>query len=219
MSKKEKKKSVFKIILFVFIIIGVISAIGVISYKLIGDTNKKSEEKNTKQNIEEIKGYGITLDDKDTKLYKDEYFKLKENLTSESINYDEYALSVAKLFIIDLYTINNKLNKYDVGGVEFVYPEKVENYTTNVTDTIYKYVIDNTDNKRTQSLPEVSSINANIVEKTKFTINAEDKKDEKVVDAYKINATWDYVTDMGYDKTGEIIVANIDNKLYVVEKN
>ncbi len=213
---KNKKKSGLKIGLFTFIIIAVISGIGYFSFQILGENKKpKEEETVVKKNESEIEGYGITLDDFDTDLYRNEYKLLKENLESGNIDFNAYAESVAKLFIIDLYTIKNKTNKYDIGGDEFVYPETVDNYKLNVEDTLYKYVEDNTKNTRTQNLPVVDSIKVEKKSEEKFKM----EKEEKEYPAYKINLTWTYATDLGYDTKGEVIIVNKENKLYVVEKN
>ena len=112
-SKNKKEQSnMGKYIIFTIVIIVVISLIGFLAYKILVVPNTE-EKGNYKLNESEIKGYGIHLDDGDTKLYREEYTKLKENLESKDIDYDAYAESVAKLFIIDLYTIKNKINKYD----------------------------------------------------------------------------------------------------------
>ena len=119
------------------------------------------------------------------------------------------------MFIIDLYTIKNKTNKYDIGGLEFVYPDAIENFSINVTDTIYKYVEDNTKGNRVQQLPTVKTITIDSIKKDKFEIKSEKKK----YDSYVIKLNWTYSIDLGYDTEGEVIVINKDNKLYVVEKN
>lgn len=198
-----------KIILFLCILIFVYAAGGTIYYIA---TREKKDDKPIVTNKDTIKGYDYTLKSNATKLYEDEFKILKANLEG-NINYDEYAVSVAKLFIIDLYTINNKINKYDTGGVSFVYPDGRNNYKLNVQDTIYKYVEDNTDGKRTQNLPEVSSVIVKDSKKDTYKIG------NNSFEAYKINLEWSYVQDLGYDKTGEIILIKKDKNIYVVEKN
>lgn len=198
-----------KIILFLCILIFVYAAGGTIYYIA---TREKKDDKPIVTNKDTIKGYDYTLKSNATKLYEDEFKTLKANLEG-NINYDEYAVSVAKLFIIDLYTINNKINKYDTGGVSFVYPDGRNNYKLNVQDTIYKYVEDNTDGKRTQNLPEVSSVIIKDSKKDTYKIG------NNSFEAYKINLEWSYVQDLGYDKTGEIILIKKDKNIYVVEKN
>ena len=197
-----------KVILFLCILIFVYAAGGTIYYIA---TREKKDDKPIVTNKDTIKGYDYTLKSNATKLYEDEFEALKANLEGD-INYDEYAVSVAKLFVIDLYTINNKINKYDTGGASFVYPDGRDNYKLNVQDTIYKYVEDNTNGKRTQNLPEVSSVIVKDSKKDTYKIG------DNSFEAYKINLEWSYVQDLGYDKTGEIILIKKDKNIYVVEK-
>ncbi len=203
-----------KYVLFCLVIIVVISLIGFVAYKILA-VKEDEEKKVYKVNESEIKGYGIFIDDSDTKLYREEFDKLKVNLESSEVNYDEYAESVAKMFIIDLYTIKNKINKYDVGGIDFIYPTIKQNYIDNVDDTIYKYVEDNSNGERSQNLPVVKSIEVLENTKGKFKINSENKE----YDSYVFKIKWEYSFDLGYDEAGEVIVINKDNKMYVVEKN
>ena len=198
-----------KVILFLCILIFVYAAGGTIYYIA---TREKKDDKPIVTNKDTIKGYDYALKSNATKLYEDEFKALKANLEGD-INYDEYAVSVAKLFVIDLYTINNKINKYDTGGASFVYPDGRDNYKLNVQDTIYKYVEDNTNGKRTQNLPEVSSVIVKDSKKDTYKIG------DISFEAYKINLEWSYVQDLGYDKTGEIILIKKDKNIYVVEKN
>ena len=198
-----------KVILFFCFLIFVYAVGGTIYYIA---TREKKDDKPIVTNKDTIKGYDYTLKSNATKLYEDEFTALKANLEGD-INYHEYAVSVAKLFVIDLYTINNKINKYDTGGVSFVYPDGRDNYKLNVQDTIYKYVEDNTNGKRTQNLPEVSSVIVKDSKKDTYKIG------DNSFEAYKINLEWSYVQDLGYDKTGEIILIKKDKNIYVVEKN
>lgn len=198
-----------KVILFFCILIFVYAVGGTIYYIA---TREKKDDKPIVTNKDTIEGYDYTLKSNATKLYEDEFKALKANLEGD-INYDEYAVSVAKLFVIDLYTINNKINKYDTGGASFVYPDGRDNYKLNVQDTIYKYVEDNTNGKRTQNLPEVSSVIVKDSKKDTYKIG------DNSFEAYKINLEWSYVQDLGYDKTGEIILIKKDKNIYVVEKN
>lgn len=197
-----------KIILFIVIVLLVIGASIFCYLKFV----KSDNSINKVTNIEEIDKYGYTLKSNATEIYKKEYEILKTNLKSSEINEEEYVKSVSKLFIIDLYTISNKLNKYDVGGTEFVYPDSLENYKVNVEDTLYKYVEDNSNNSRTQSLPEVSEVQITDFKKVKYKVSNTE------LDAYEVALKWSYVVDMGYESEGSVIILEKDNKYYVVEK-
>lgn len=202
MSKKKK-------VIIIIILIMILAAGGLVAYRIINPSQAKVKE--TKK-LDKIKGFDYHLEDRDTKLYKDEFNKLKKNLESNDINYDEYAKSIAKMFIIDLYTIDNKINKYDVGGLEFVHPDARENYELNVKDTIYKYV--NNDSNRDQELPVVSKITIDDFDnEAKFKI-----KDEDEEDAYEISLSWEYEKDDDYDNEAVIKIVKKDKYLYIVEK-
>ena len=60
---------------------------------------------------------------------KENFKELDKILSEETINYEKYAQVLSKLFIIDLYTIDNKKNMYDVGSLEYVYDK--ENFKIN----------------------------------------------------------------------------------------
>lgn len=197
-----------KIILFIVIVLLVVGASIFCYLKFV----KKDDNVNKVTNIEEIDKFGYTLKSNATETYKKEYEILKTNLKSTDINEEEYVKSVAKLFIIDLYTISNKINKYDVGGTEFVYPDSLENYKVNVENTLYKYVEDNSNNSRTQSLPEVSEVQITDFKKVKYKVSNTE------LDAYEVALKWSYVVDMGYESEGSVIILEKDNKYYVVEK-
>lgn len=197
-----------KIILFIVIVLLVVGASIFCYLKFV----KKDDNVNKVTNIEEIDKFGYTLKSNATETYKKEYEILKTNLKSTDINEEEYVKSVAKLFIIDLYTISNKINKYDVGGTEFVYPDSLENYKVNVEDTLYKYVEDNSNNSRTQSLPEVSEVQITDFKKVKYKVSNTE------LDAYEVALKWSYVVDMGYESEGSVIILEKNNKYYVVEK-
>lgn len=175
--------------------------------------NKKTAVKEIKT-LDEIKGYSYSLRENDTALFKTNYEALEHVLTSKEIDFKEYAKYASSLFIIDLYTINNKTNKYDVGGKEFVYPSIASNYELNVSDTIYRYVKDNSVQERKQELPEVSEINVSDVSECEYKIDSEGK----TYSAYKVTLDWKYVTDLGYDTKGIVTLIKVDNNLYVVEK-
>lgn len=204
-----------RVILFSLVIVVVIALIGVSAYFILKEKSEPSESDSPKTNVLTIEGYGITLDDLDSDVYKREFEILKKNLESGNIDYDAYAESVAKMFIIDLYTIKSKINKYDVGGVELVLPEGKENFITNVTDTIYNYVEDNSNGKRNQKLPVVSEVKITNTEKKDYKIESLKKSYEAYV--FKMDIT--YSNDYGYDKTAEVTVVKKDNFMYVVEKN
>lgn len=221
-TKKKKKvnKEVVKTISFVLVIIAVISVIGYLCFLVIGNNKNNKPQETVKKNINEIEGYGITLDDQDSELYKELFNELKKNLESKDINKKEYAKSVAEMYIVDLYSINNKLNKYDI-STELIWPTIADNYRTQVMDTLYLYVEDNSRKQRDQNLPEVKSIEVDTIKESKYVYNNgtdKDTSDDVTYDAYEIELTWTYRIKYGYDTTATVIVINDNDKMYVVEQ-
>lgn len=194
-----------KIIISLIVII-LIAIIGLIVYKTV--FNNSQEEVKI---IKSIKDYDYNLKENETELYKTEFNELDKILSKKNVDYEEYAKSIAKLFIIDFYTLNNKLSKNDIGGTEFIKEDMRDNFIEEARSTFYKYVevIDG----RTQELPEVSNITDVSVEKAEF------KYSDKTIDenAYKVSISWDYVEDLGYEKEASMIIVKQDKKLYIVE--
>lgn len=200
-----KKKYKYPLLLLILVIIVIV---GLILFKLFF---AKDEVKNNVKVIDSIVDFSYTLDERDTKLMKDTYEELKNILKEREIDYDEYAKVLAKLFVIDLFTMDNKINKYDVACLEYVYPDNLENFKTNVEDTIYKLVEDNTYGKRTEKLSIVNSVEITKEEESTFKIKEEE------LPSYVVTLNWTYDKDLGYDKNATITMIRKDKKLYVVE--
>lgn len=212
---KKKNKNLFKNKKFWLIISSIVLLYfigGIVYINLDRGSSSVKNNKNLDKGIS-IKGFDYILYEDDIDIYKDEFKKLKKNLESSNINYTEYAESISKMFVMDLYSLDAKKNMYDVGGVQFVYPDIRDNYKLNVTNTLYKYMKDNSDGKREQDLPMVKSVSIKNEDETKYKIGEEE------FDGYKINLDIEYVKDLEYDKSAEIILVKKDKYLYIVEKN
>ena len=199
----NKKTKILLIIILVLILAFLSLFIG---YKLY-DNNT---DKNAYKQEDSIKEYGYTLDDRDTKLMKDTFKKLKSTLKSDNIDYKEYAKLLSELYVIDIFTIDNKINKYDTPSLEYILEDNKENFSNNITDTLYKYLLDNSDGFREQDLPVVESIEATNIEESTYTYK------DTSYNGYKVNLSWTYKKDYGYDKSAIIDVINKDNRLFIV---
>ena len=199
--KKSKK------ILITLIIIVILSIIGMLLYNYF-----TSDEPKEVKTIKSISEYGYELKENETKLYKDEFDNLDKILSKKEVDYEEYAKAIAKLFIIDFYTLDNKLSKNDIGGIEFIKESMRDNFIEEARSTFYKYLEVKSDS-RNQNLPEVSQIDSVYVTKTEFKYS--DKTIEE--NAYKVTISWDYKEDYGYEKEANMIIVKEDKKLYIVE--
>lgn len=209
MKKVLNKNRLFYAIMFSLIFI-VILIMGIVFIKefILG----KNKSVVSKKNLDSLEMYGYTLDDLDSDLYKEYFNKLKVTLNEDHINYEDYAKELVMLYVVDFYTLSNKITSSDIGGVEFIPTDMVENFKMHAGDTMYNHVENNIYGDRKQELPTVKSVNISEVVETSYTYK------DKEYDAYKVSATWEYVSDMGYDKEGLFYLIKDNNKLYIVKK-
>lgn len=194
------------------IIIGILLVVAVAFgvAKIFFPKEEEKGEVNVSSVISNITDYGYTLDDRDTDYMKEVFDELETILSSSEIDYEAYALALSKLFIIDFYTLDNKINKYDVGSLEYILSSYIDMFRQKAMDTIYRDMLDNTYRDRVQDLPEVTNVEVVSVEDTTYTL------DEEVMDAFKVEVTFEYKEDLGYDTEGTIYLIRNANKLEIV---
>lgn len=205
MSKRKNKSDALTI--FVFVIIGIL-LFGFLGYRVYNDFFNKPD---AKKEVESIGLYGYSLHDRDSSAYKDTFKELSKALSTNNIDYKNYATLASKLFIMDLFTLDNKLGSTDIGGLQFIHKDLKENFKENMGDTIYKYVEINVDGKRTQELPVVKEVTVSNVLETKYTYNNKDYP------AYAVTTNWEYEKDLGYQKSMKITFIKDKNILYIVK--
>lgn len=201
----SKKQDIRNIVLFV--IVGVI-IFGIVGFKVYNDFFR---DNSFNKKVVSLDLYGYTLSKNDTSLYKDNFKALEKTLNETPVNYEEYAKLLSKLFIIDVYTLNNKLSSTDIGGLEFLYKPLKENFKENMGNTLYKSVQVNLDGKRTQNLPEVTSIEVTDIFPTKYTYSKTE------YEAYIVTLKWEYKQDLGYQKNMKVTLIKDGIFLYVVK--
>ncbi|MBR1416809.1 MAG: hypothetical protein IJ572_03225 [Bacilli bacterium] len=201
-SRKQKRKDWLKGILLI-VVLFIIAGGCLYIYGYL--QRPKDEIVNTTKEVDKIDSYGYTLNDNVTQYYKDEFNKLKD-LTSE----EDIATQVAKLFVIDLYSINYKINKYEITSTQYFYSDKQDMHRQKVLDNFYNFVEDNSYDDRKQELPEVK--NVEIVK----VVNSTYKLGEQEVDSYVVSLTIEYVKDLGYDKQAQVTLVKDKNNISVV---
>ena len=203
--KKKRRKKILIIFLFILIILGVGGYFGYkyIDKKLhpVAIEVKELDKVETKDY-----DYAYRLTDLDSKYYQEEFKKLKDILTKDEVDFEAYATQMAKCFAIDLYTINTKLNKYDIGGQEFMYSEDQEDFGKFIINNTYDHVIDNTYGDRKQDLPEVTNVNVVSTEQVKYLLG------EKKVDAYLVKMELTYKGTKAKPELSVVIVKEKDGK-------
>ena len=201
-----RKKYKIGLIIISVLLVGVIS-VGALS--IFFDKEETHKDANVSSIISNITDYGYTLDDRDTDYMKKTFYELEDILASSEVDYEAYAGALAKLFVIDFYTLDNKINKYDVGSLEYILSSSVESFRLKAQDTIYRDVIDNTYRDRIQDLPEITNVEIVNTEDTTFMLNDEE------VEAIKVEMNYQYKEDLGYDVEGTIYLVRNDIKLEV----
>ena len=197
--KKNKK---------VLILIGVI-LFGYLIFRVRNDFFKKQD----KTVVDSIGLYGYTLEKTDTKLYENYFKELSKILNEKTIDYEKYAEYLSKLFIVDTFTLNNKLASTDIGGTEFIHPDLKENFKENMGNNMYRNIEVNLDGKRQQELPIVKDVTIDTIKEDKAKYNG------KEYDGYIIKANIEYEKDLGYQTEIELTLIKDDKILYIIKGN
>lgn len=203
MKKKKKLKIKTKRVLAVILLIGVL--LGLFYFK----TRPKLQVITVSS---EINGYNYILESNTTRIFKKYYKELEEELKDNKIDEKNYASLIAKLFIIDYYTLNNKITNKNIGGVQFIHSNLKDSFITNASNTIYKYVESNLYGNRKQKLPEVNDVEIKKITEIKYENN--NYKDDG---GYEIVVKVGYVKDFDYPKEVTLTIIHEQNKLVIVE--
>lgn len=198
-------KTKFKISLFV------IAFFLIISIGLVFISKTKSKEVvNVSNVLYEIKDYGYHVNDNASSYYKNTFKSLMKLLENDDYDDEEYLSLVAKLFIIDLYSLDSKINKYEVTSSQYYYSDKQDMFKLKVIENFYNLMEDNSYDDRDQILPKVKNVEIVSIEDGVYTLG-ENEVDSKVV---KVNIS--YEKDLNYDESGIITLVKESNKWAVV---
>ena len=200
------KKKV-KVILIIAIIL-ISTGLGFLAYESV---KPKAVKTATVEN--EIEEYGYTLKSTRNDRYKEAFQELKDILSKKKVDEEAYVKQISKMFIMDFYTLNDKLANTDVGGIDFVHTDAKTNFLEKAEDTVYKYVENDIYGNRDQQLPEVTEVTVEKVENIEYTIGTDFTDDS----AYQVEVSLKYKEDMDYPTKATLIFVHEDNKLSLVE--
>ena len=200
------KKGVRRFLTFILILL--ILALGGIIY-YFGFYNQGVKEVKI---IKEIPEYGYKLRENESGLYKKTFQELEKVLSKDEVDEEKYAKLISKLFIIDFFSLENKIAKTDVGGVDFVEESILDNFVVNAKDTYYKYVENDLYGKRRQTLPEVTKVEIENVEQKEYKYG-----DQTDSNAYYVKANWKYRNGKDYQDKATLVFVHKDKKLELVE--
>lgn len=165
---------------------------------VIGELTKAVKETAT---LDTIENYQYILTDNDTAYYKKVFKELKNILKEETVNEEEYAKTISKLFIIDFYSLSSSINKNDVGGTQYVQEDYRDTFIKVAKDSLYSNVENNIYGDRNQKLPTVTNVEATEINTTK--------------DGYKVLVIITYEEDLGYATNVELTLTKRENLLEI----
>ena len=185
----------------------------VVSYYLFFTNDKKTTRK--VKILNEIKEYGYKLNDHKNDVYKKLFSTLEKDLKENPVDEEKYVKTISQMFIVDFYSLEDKLAKTDVGGCDFVHSDALVDFLEKAQDTMYKYVESDIYGDRTQALPSVSEVEVKSVEQETFTY-----KDQVDDQAYVVEVSWKYTdtsSSSGYQDQATLVFVHEDKKLSLVE--
>lgn len=172
-----------------------------------------NKEKNPQTKVaDEIKDYGYVLNDNETKYYKELFKSLKKELAKSSLDEEEYAKLLSQLFVADFFNLDNKDNKNDIGGTQFIYTSFQQDFEKLAKDGIYKSVESNMYSNRSQELPIVTDTEITNIEKTSY-----DYLDSNDSNAYIVTVEITYKKDLEYQDECTLTIVHANNKLEIVK--
>lgn len=200
-----KKIALDKIVIFV-VVIALMLLIVIASISLFFNKKETIEVKE----LAKIEKYDYVLKSNNTEYYKTKFDYLL-NVLKDNVDEEEYAKTLTQLFISDFYDLNSKTSKNDIGGIQFVYKDFLDDFKSLAKQSIYKTVENNMYGDRVQELPAVTEVFIDTIETKQFKYSSTDEK------AYYIGASISYQTDLGYATKINIVLIHSNNKLEVAK--
>lgn len=198
----KKLKIIEKINIIFLLIVIVLIPISILFSFVLNKTEKETLEIESKTSK-----FGYVSYIKDSSYYKEEFNNLIKILDEKEVNKEEYAKSISKLFIIDFYTLNNKVSSSDIGGLQYVHEDLKDNLILNASNTIYKHIM-----TKNFEAPIVSKVTIDSVLESKYTYN------NKEYQSFEITLEWVYEKDLEYENTSKITLIVEGEQIFIVEK-
>jgi len=205
-SKKKKfNKKIFVLIFIILLLLGCL--ILWIFLKPEKNNNNTDSPVQIKDNME---NYDYYLTDNATSYYEELYGELKKILNEDTVDDKAFAEMIAKLFITDVFTLDNKVSSSDIGGLQFIHSKFKDDFINIAKTTLYSSVQSNIYGDRKQKLPVVTNVEIKNTKTSTFTY----KKEQ--YDSYVINASISYKTDLKYPSSYKVTLIKNDKYWQVV---
>jgi len=206
---KRNKNKKFNKKIFVLLIV-IILLIVVLALWIFFKPDKNKGVSAPVQIKDNMENYDYYLTDNATSYYEELYGELKKILNEDTVDDKSFAETIAKLFIADVFTLDNKVSSSDIGGLQFIHSKFKDDFISIAKTTLYSSVQNNIYGDRKQKLPIVTNVEVKNSKTSTFTY----KKTK--YDSYIINASIDYKTDLGYPSDYKVTLIKNDKYWQVV---
>ena len=190
-------------------VLAVILVLGFVTFLFFYNSRVKLQVVTT---VAEIDNYQYKMESNTTRIYKKYFKELEQELEDNKIDEENYASLVSKLFVIDYYTLNNKITNKNIGGVQFIHSNLRSSFIEKASNTLYKYIKSNLYGNRKQKLPEVNDVEIKSIKQISYKNN--NYQDNS---GYQVEVNINYVTDYDYPKEVTLTLIHEENKLVIVE--
>lgn len=190
-------------------VLAVILVLGFVTFLFFYNSRVKLQVVTT---VAEIDNYQYKMESNTTRIYKKYFKELEQELEDNKIDEENYASLVSKLFVIDYYTLNNKITNKNIGGVQFIHSNLRSSFIEKASNTMYKYIKSNLYGNRKQKLPEVNDVEIKSIKQISYKNN--NYQDNS---GYQVEVNINYVTDYDYPKEVTLTLIHEENKLVIVE--
>lgn len=191
MTEKKKKPVtvLLMIILILMLCVMTLSVVNIYKLRMSGASNADMVESTTVEN--EYKNSLYKIGNNATDVNK-KYFK-ELNTAVKSDDRQSMAEAVVKCFVSEYYTWTNKDGNYDIGGMQYIYPDRQNDFATYSRDNFYSSMDNYLHSNERFSLIEVDQVSINSCESS--SINVMNANNETITyPSYVINASWTYVS-------------------------
>ena len=193
---------------FIFII----AVLFIILFLYFSVKNSFSSKSVEVKKIDSISNYNYILHSNQSDIYKMEFKKLKEILEKPDVNTVEYEREVSKLFVIDFFTLDDKITNTDIGGLDFIHENMKSEFIKKARNTIYRNVQNNIYGDRKQELPLVKDVKITREQTIKY-----EKDNIKDENAYQVELDIEYEKDLKYKSSVVLTLIHENEKIYIVE--
>ena len=208
--RKKKRRKIKKKVIIILLVVFALIVSGIIIFVIASGKDNNISNKEPVQIKDNMEDYDYYLNDNATSYYEELYRELEDILNEEVVDDALFAKTITKLFITDVFTLDNKISSSDIGGLQFIHTKFKDDFVSIAKTNLYSSVQSNIYGDRKQKLPVVNKVEITSEKTSTFTY-------KKVkYDSYVFNATIGYEKDLGYPSKYKVTLIKNDKYWQVV---